>query len=69
MKQVTLSMSENVYEHVMFFLKKIDKKDIQIKEIISLNLIQKQEIIDKALNSGISNLSIKDIKQKVLSEK
>lgn len=66
MKQITLNVSETVYEHVMFFLSKIDKKDIEIKETIYLSVAEKQQILDDAISSGISDLSVKDIKQQAL---
>lgn len=67
MRQLTLNISDTVYEQVMFFLNKIDKKDIKIKEDIYLNLADKQQILDEAINSGISDLSVKDIKQRVFN--
>ena len=41
MRQITISLSDAVYEHVMFFLKKIDKTDIKIKEVVQLSLAEK----------------------------
>lgn len=62
MRQVTLNISDAVYDHVMFFLKKLDKQDINIKEEnMRLSIEEKEQIIAEAKNSGISSLTIKDI--------
>lgn len=44
------------------------RKDINIKESSFLSLVEKQKIIDDAINSGVSTLLIKEIKNKVLKE-
>lgn len=62
MRQVTLNISDAVYDHVMFFLKKLDKQDINIKEEnMCLSIEEKEQIIAEVKNSGISSLTIKEI--------
>jgi hypothetical protein len=68
MRQVTLNVSEAVYDQVMFFLKTIDKNDLSIEENVYLSVSEKQVIVDEARVSGLSALNVQDIKNRTLQK-
>lgn len=68
MRSVNLQIKDDYFEKIISFLEMLPKDVIEIKEEVDLSLAEKNKIIDAAVNSDISNLTVEDIKHRVLSK-